>query len=420
MRAESGLTPGPGAVTGKTGSVPLVAHIIYRLDVGGLENGLVNLINRIPAERFRHAIISLTDYSEFRQRLRRSDVPVFALRKPPGNSPLTHFKLWRLLRKIRPDIVHTRNLAALEGTLPAALAGVRVRIHGEHGRDVGDLDGSNLGRQRLRRLFKPFVHQYIALSKDLERYLLESIRAPAAKVVQLYNGVDTDLFHPANGAREPLPCPGFAPPDTFVIGTVGRMQAVKDQLTLARAFIMLLQMVPPGGRPLRLVMVGDGPLREQVARVLHQASASALVWITGKRDDIPQIMRGLDLFVLPSLAEGISNTILEAMASGLPVVATAVGGNPELVDAGCTGILVPPSNPHAMAQAMLRYYADAVECRRHGGQARRTAERDFSMTAMVSGYLALYERMLQLHPHPNPPPSRGREKGASPPSRRRE
>jgi hypothetical protein len=117
---------------GKTAGVPLIAHIIYRLDMGGLENGLVNLINRIPAERYRHAIICLTDYSEFRQRIQRSDVAVYALNKPSGNSPHTHFMLWRLLKQLRPDIVHTRNLAALEGMLPAFLARVPVRIHGEH------------------------------------------------------------------------------------------------------------------------------------------------------------------------------------------------------------------------------------------------------------------------------------------------
>ena len=376
-------------------NVPLIAHIIYRLDVGGLENGLTNLINHIPPERFRHAIISLTDYSEFRQRLRRNDVPVFALNKPPGNSPVTHFRLWRLLRELRPDIVHTRNLAALEGMVPAALAGVPVRIHGEHGREVGDLDGSNLLRQRLRRAFKPFVHQYVALSKDLERYLLESIRVPAARVVRLHNGVDTDLFHPVNGVREPLACPEFAPPGTFVIGNVGRMQEVKGQLTLAQAFLLLLRMVPDAKRRLRLVMIGDGPLRREVASVLDQAGAGQLAWLAGARDDVARIMRGLDLFVLPSLAEGISNTILEAMASGLPVIATAVGGNAELVNAGRTGTLIPPADPHAMAQAMLHYVSDGAECRRQGQEGRSTAERDFSMAAMVNGYLAVYDRMLQ-------------------------
>jgi sugar transferase (PEP-CTERM/EpsH1 system associated) len=388
--------PDSDAVSAACGTqrVPLIAHVIYRLDVGGLENGLVNLINSIPARRFRHAIICLTAYSDFRGRIQRGDVPVYSLNKPPGNSPVTHYKLWRLLMRLRPDIVHTRNLAALEGTLPAALAGVPVRIHGEHGRDVGDLDGSNRKYQLWRGLFKPFVHQYIALSKDLERYLHEKIRVPAGKVSQLYNGVDIDLFHPARGVREPLPCAGFAPPDAFVIGTVGRMQAVKDQLVLARAFVLLLRMVPQAERRLRLVMVGEGPLREKVADILERAGAGKLAWLAGERDDVPRIMRGLDLFVLPSLAEGISNTILEAMASGLPVVATTVGGNPELVEEGRTGTLVPPADPQALAAAIREYVLNPVMGKRHGSAARSIAEQRFGLDVMVKNYMDLYDRVL--------------------------
>src|SRR5262245_26906963 len=113
--------------------IPLVAHVIYRLDVGGLENGVVNLINSMPTDQFRHAIVCLAGYSEFYRRIERRDVPVFNLDKSPGNSPRMHWDLWRLFRRLRPRIVHTRNLAALEAQLPAALAGVPVRIHGEHG-----------------------------------------------------------------------------------------------------------------------------------------------------------------------------------------------------------------------------------------------------------------------------------------------
>ncbi len=370
-------------------------HIIFRLDVGGLENGLMNLINRIPVERYRHAIICLTDYSAFGNRLKRQDVPVFALNKPPGNNPITHFKLWRLLKQLRPDIVHTRNLAALEGAVPAFLARVPVRIHGEHGRDVGDLDGNHRGYQRLRRLFKPFVHHYVALSKDLESYLHREIRVPASRVAQFYNGVDTELFRPAQVAREALPLAGFAAPDAFVIGTVGRMQSVKDQLTLARAFIEALRIMPEAAHRLRLVMVGDGPLREEVAAMLEHAGVAKLVWLAGARDDVPALMRGLDLFVLPSLGEGVSNTILEAMASGLPVVATAVGGNCELVQEGETGRLVPRSDPQAMASAILHYFKHTEEGRRQGRRARELVERKFSIANMVNSYVDLYDRMLE-------------------------
>ena len=374
--------------------IPLIAHIIYRLDIGGLENGVVNLVNRMPPDRFRHAVICLTDYSDFRGRIERADVAVYSLHKPPGHSPRMHFRLWRLLRQLGPDIVHTRNLAALEGVLPATCARVPLRVHSEHGRDVEDLDGSSLKYRMWRRLFKPFVHQYIALSKDLARYLQRRIGVAPGKVAQLYNGVDTDLFHPARGVREPLPNPGFATPDAFVIGSVGRMQPVKDPLTLARAFAKVVQQAPAGGPPLRLVMVGDGALRNDVEAVLEEEGVRALAWLPGARDDVPGILRGLDLFVLPSLNEGICNAALEAMASGLPVVATAVGGNPELIEDGHTGELVPPSDPEAMAGAILRHYRDAAEHRRRGHQARVTAERRFSMTSMVSGYLVTYEALL--------------------------
>ncbi len=388
----SSVTPVSGV---DKANIPLIVHVIYRLDIGGLENGVVNLINCIPAERYRHAIICLTTYSDFRLRLRRNDVPVYALNKPLGNSPVTLIRLWWLLRKLRPDIVHTRNLGALDATVPAALAGIHVRIHGEHGRDVADLDGSNVARQRLRRFFKPFVHRYVALSQDLESYLQKKIGVPAEKITQLYNGVDTAIFHPAHGKREPLPIAGFASADAFVFGTVGRMQSEKDQLTLARAFVALVQMVPRSERQLRLVMIGDGPLRTTVVDLFKHAGLSDVTWLPGNRIDVAEIMRGLDLFVLPSLAEGISNTILEAMASGLPVVATSVGGNPELVIHGQTGVLVPPSDPNKLAHAIHDYFLNPEKGKRQGSAARMRVEQFFGLDIMVKNYTDLYDRALE-------------------------
>lgn len=399
MRDDVHQAVGPLVAVNST-NVPLVVHVIYRLDTGGLENGVVNLINRIPANRYRHAIICLTNYSDFRLRLHRSDVPVFALNKPPGNSPITLIRLWWLLRKLRPAIVHTRNLAALDATIPAALAGIPVCIHGEHGRDLPDLDGSNVARQRLRRFFKPFIHRYVALSKDLENYLREKIGVPSERISQLYNGVDTAVFKPARVAREPLPIAGFAPADAFVIGTVGRMQSEKDQLTLARAFVAVSQILLPTQRQLRLVMIGDGPLRSASADLLKQAGLGDLIWLPGDRSDVADIMRGLDLFVLPSLAEGISNTILEAMASGLPVVATAVGGNPELVLEGQTGALVPPSDPHKMALAICDYVMNPDKAKRHGSAARIRVEQCFGLDVMVKNYTDMYDQALARHHAP--------------------
>ncbi|MDR2187953.1 MAG: TIGR03088 family PEP-CTERM/XrtA system glycosyltransferase [Azonexus sp.] len=374
---------------------PLVAHVMYRFDTGGLENGIVNLINHMPPERYRHAVIALTEITAFRQRIARDDVELIALNKPPGQTLWQFPKLWRLFRRLRPAIVHSRNLAALETQLPAWAAGVPVRIHGEHGRDVGDLDGGNLAYQRVRRFYRPFVTYYLALSRDLAEYLNGMIRVPSAQMSQVYNGVDTDRFHPAADSDQTAPgCP-FPRAGHWLIGTVGRMQTVKDQPTLARAFVRALELAPALRTRLRLALIGEGPLRGECEAILAAAGVADLAWLPGERSDVPEIMRGLDCFVLPSLAEGISNTILEAMASGLPVIATDVGGNADLVAAGLTGEIVPAADPEALAQAIVRSASDPESARVMGRAGRRRVEEKFSLAAMVAAYLATYDRLLR-------------------------
>jgi glycosyltransferase involved in cell wall biosynthesis len=142
--------------------------------------------------------------------------------------------------------------------------------------------------------------------------------------------------------------------------------------------------------------VGEGPLRTQAQQELRAADMRELAWLPGARDDIPQLMRGFDVFVLPSLAEGISNTILEAMASGLPVVATNVGGNPELVAQNKTGMLVPSANVQALAMTLERYVHDPGFAARHGRAGRARVAHEFSMESMVRGYEAVYDELLQL------------------------
>lgn len=373
---------------------PLVVHVMYRFDVGGLENGVVNLINRMPAEHYRHAVLSLTGISDFRQRIQRDDVQFIALDKAPGHLIADYPRLYRLFRHLRPAIVHTRNLAALEAAVPAWAAGVPVRIHGEHGRDVGDLDGSNRKYQWVRRFYRPFVSHWVALSRDLEQYLVRRVGVPPHRIAQLYNGVDANRFQPAEqSAGTAADCP-FRRPDHWIVGTVGRMQTVKDQTLLARAFVLLLERHPELRDRVRLVMVGEGPLRAQSLAILKQAGAVDLAWLPGERNDIPDLLRSLDCFVLPSLAEGISNTLLEAMASGLPVIATRVGGNPELVQEKVTGVLVPSADAGAMAEAIANYArvpATAAEC---GRQARAEVLKCFSMDSMEAAYRGLYDRLL--------------------------
>ncbi|WP_019623922.1 TIGR03088 family PEP-CTERM/XrtA system glycosyltransferase [Thioalkalivibrio thiocyanoxidans] len=373
---------------------PCVAHVIHRLDVGGMENGLVNLLNHMPAERYRHAIICMTDYTRFSERLQRDDVGLHALQKREGKDLGVHRRLWRLLRELRPAIVHTRNLATLEAQITATLAGVRTRVHGEHGWDVADLDGSRDKHRYMRRLVRPLVGRYIALSQHQVDYLQQRVGVGPERLTHICNGVDTRHFHPREGVRTgPWPS-DFAGPEDIVIGSVMRMQAVKAPLDLVEAFIALRERAPVPFHRLRLVIVGDGPLREHAVERLKAAGVAAQTWLPGAREDVAGCLRAMDLFVLPSLAEGICNTILEAMASGLPVIATEVGGNPDLVAPGQTGTLVPAGTPDALAGAIGDCLANPDARKRTGQAARARAEAEFSMDAMVEGYLGVYDTLL--------------------------
>jgi sugar transferase (PEP-CTERM/EpsH1 system associated) len=372
---------------------PLILHLLYSFDVGGLENGVVNLINHMPADRFRHAVVALAHCAPaFCERVARTDVEFISLHKPPGHGIKLYPRLYRLFRRMRPAILHTRNLAALEFTVPALFAGVPARVHGEHGWDTSDPGGTQRKYQLLRRAYSPFVQRYVALSGQIESYLTERVGIAANRVERICNGVDTLRFQPAS-ARQAVAGSPFDDPHAVIVGTVGRLQTVKDQLNLVRAVAIARAQGEAGAR-LRLVIAGDGPQRAEVEAEIAATGIGDITWLAGARSDVPELMRALDIFALPSRAEGISNTILEAMASGLPVVATDVGGNAELVAAGETGALVPAQNPDAMAHALLRYTSDAALRQNHGAAGRKRVEQNFSIDNMVARYTNLYEQSL--------------------------
>ncbi len=370
---------------------PLIAHVLFRFDYGGLENGIVNLINGLDDAEFRHVVVALTESTSFRERL-RDGIEVFELHKRPGKDFPAYGRLFRLLRRLRPAIVHTRNFGTLDCTLIALLAGVPVRIHGEHGWDIFDPDGRVPKYRLMRRALSPLVHGFVTVSKDLRTWLSAVVGIPPAKITWICNGVNTAKFRP-RAAEDPAALPAGFRDGACVIGTVTRFSAIKDPLNLVEAFIRLRSR-PDIDVPLRLVMIGDGELRDAALAKLRDAGLADAAWLPGSREDIPQLLRELDVFVLGSLREGISNTILEAMASGVPVVATATGGSVELIDAGRTGQLVAPGDAEALADAIAGYALDPELGRRHGRAARHDAETRFSLATMIAHYRRLYQRSL--------------------------
>lgn len=373
---------------------PLIVHVLYRLDTGGMERMLVTLINQ-TCQRYRHAVICLEGYGALRDQIEPDDVKCVALDKAPGKDWRCYFKLWRVLRNLKPDLVHTYNIGAVDVAPVARLAGVRRVVHAERGRDAADPRGESRKYRLLRRWLLPFIDRYLAVSTDLQNWLIEKVGIPSSRVVCIPNGIDVTAFAAAaaEGSARTLLGP-FAPPGTVLIGTVGRLDAVKDQAGLIAAFRILCEALPHERERLRLVLLGEGSQRAALESRIARDGLLTQVRLLGNRSDVAALFAEFDVFALSSIAEGMPGVLLEAMASGLPVVATDVGGVGEVVVSGVTGTLVSASDPKALAVALRDYVLDEGLRTKHGAAGRERAVTRFSLQTMLSAYTELYDGLL--------------------------
>lgn len=381
-------------------STPLhVLYILHSLGMGGMENGVVNLLNRTDPARFRFTVALLERPRTMLDRVERPGVDVVSIRRRWGNDPTVPAQIFALCRRIRPDVVHTRGFSAIEGLPAARFAGVRGVMHSEHGRDVDEAQRMKPRRAFWRTQMFRFADRVVTVSEELRASILSEVNVRPAKVQCIANGVDLRRFDrrlARERVRRDLGIPVGAP----VIGTVGRHDPVKDYPTLLRAFADVSAARPDA----RLLMCGDGPTHAELRRLADELGIAGRTVFTGYRDDVPDILGAMDAFVLPSVTEGMSNAILEAMASRLPTVATRVGGNGELVIHGVTGTLVPCSAPGPMADALRLLVADPATATRMGEAARRRAETRFSIEGMVRGYESVYETLVHGAPSRTPAP----------------
>jgi len=385
-------------------SQPLhVVHLLYRFAAGGLENVLVQLINGLPRGEFRHSLVALTEIdSAFVARIERDDVRIVTLHKPPGQPFKLYPRVYRLLRELQPDVVHSCNIAALEFMPVATAAGVPLRVHAEHGWDVADPDGSNRKYQALRRLYRRFVHAFIAVSPQLQDYLRDKVRISASRLHFIPNGVDTNHYRPASiEDTGPADFP-FRRNEHIVIGTVGRLEPIKNQTLLVAAFIELARSNHPLAARLRLVVVGDGPERGGLSNSLQAVNLVERAWLPGSRPDVAEILKALDLFVLPSLAEGTSCTLQEAMATNLPIIATDVGGNADLLEQGRFGTLVRSNDVAALVDAIRIWldtqYGNDKASEDAGDETKRQwVERHYSRQHMLNEYAAIFSSRKLRH-----------------------
>ena len=324
----------------------------------------------------------------------KQPVEIFSLNKGNKRDYLLPFKIARVVRKVRPHIVHTRNWAAIDGVIGAKLAGVRSVIHGEHGREASDPIGANIIRKKVRKGLSPWISEFVTVSSELRNWLIHDVGIPEKKVIQIINGVDTEKFKPSENKEMSKSKLGIVP-DSFIIGTVGRLDPVKDYQTLIKAFATLTTNTYKINK-IKLLITGSGSEEQRLKTLSEDVRVADRVYFLGERQDIPELMQCMDVFVLPSIAEGISNTILEAMACGLPVITTKIGGNPELVDDGKTGFLF-TSRDHIELADKLSFYCDNFSIlMEHGLNARVRTEERFSLSRMIRDYDELYSSIADF------------------------
>lgn len=359
-----------------TGAVRVV-HVVYTFRTGGMEMGVLKLVNGLDPAQVQSAICSTTPAGEIASMV-DPRVPVFELSRRPGHDLRVVVDLYRLFRRERPHIVHTHAWGTLlEGLVAARLAGVPVVIHGEH----GTLQ-LRPHQRRLQRMAWSTVDRVLSVSSRLAERMSAETGFPLDRITTLRNGVNLDRFRSVDrrAARQAL---GLAAEER-VVGTVGRLVPVKDQATLVDAVGELGR----SGCTATLVIAGDGP--ERAALEARAAAQGVTLRLLGYRPDVDVVLGALDVFALSSVSEGLSNTILEAMASGTPVVATRVGGSDEMVEDEVTGRLVAPSSSAALAHAMRPLLLDPDLRARMSEAGRRRVETDFTLAGMMTGYAKLY------------------------------
>jgi glycosyltransferase involved in cell wall biosynthesis len=347
-----------------------IAHVTLGLDVGGQEKLLVEFARHADRRFFDLHFISLSTRGVLAIDLEECGWPVTALEAPAGLRPRITCKLAKLFRRLRIDVVHTHDdRPNIYGAPAAKLAGVRRVIHTRHSQ------GTSLSNRQslLVRLASLGNDRFVCISHDSAR-LAVCHGIARRRVAVLHNGIDLARF-------------AYHGPDlTGPAVLVARLAPEKDIATLLHAVSLIVSQRPD----FRLEIAGDGICRPEVEALSRQLRLTDHVHFLGAVRDVPALLSRARLFVLSSITEGISLTLLEAMACGLPVVATRVGGNPEVVADGETGLLVPPRDPGALANAVLGLWGQADTCARMGLAGRQRVEQHFDVRRMVADYEALY------------------------------
>ncbi len=363
-------------------------HVVDHLGKGGLENGLVNVIENLDSTRFEHVVYAIRKLGPNAERLAKGGVRVICQGKQDSDSRFQIGRLAGAIREVQPDIVHSRNWAAVESVLAARWVRSCKVVHSEHGLEAHANASEPRRRVWFRRLAYELAHRVLSVSYQLRDLHARRTGFAAERMTVIHNGVDRRRFHPDPQARVRVRQElGFAE-DEFCIGCVGNFFPVKGHITALEAMEAVAARCPKW----RLLLIGEGPERSNLESfVAGHPGWSKHVSFLGSSDRVPELLNALDAYVLPSVAEGISNSLLEAMATGLPVIATETGGNPEVVVDGDSGLLFPIGGFGLLADHLIALQSSQERrlVLAEGGLKR--VREEFSLDSMIAKYGQLYE-----------------------------
>ena len=361
-----------------------VLHIFLTLNMGGMESVGVNLIYELQKKHIKNTVICLDEKGIFAEQLEQAGISVWCAnrKKKSGFSLLRD--LTSYIRSLDVDVVHTHNPAPnLWGAMGAYLAGVPLRVSTHHGINKPQL--ASRKRRWMSRFSSLFCHQEVTVSKALEIQLKKESLWLADGISTIYNGVDIRRFDPA--IKSVLQRNDFGiDNDEIIIGSVARFSDDKDYTTLIHAF----EKIRSQDVAAKLLLVGDGEMRSQIEEQAAKLNFSYDIIFLGQRTDITDLLSLFDIYVLSTHTEGVSISLLEAMAMQLPVVATAVGGNVEVIESDVSGFLSNVSDVNSLTDHLMTLCTDKKRGTQISLAARDRVESIFSLDAMVSSYYHIY------------------------------
>ncbi|WP_422925475.1 glycosyltransferase [Singulisphaera sp. PoT] len=370
-----------------------VTHVVLSLECGGLERIVLDLARTGPKLGQEVSVICMERRGKLADQVEEAGATVLCLDKPPGRDPEMVGKVREALRQLKPNVVHTHQIGPLLYAGPAAQAeNVPLVVHTEHINQLAK-HRSLSRRLRLRILWWLAGRRsarFFCVSDDIAAAVHTHGFLPKRKIHVVLNGIDTAQFRRKSREANPVRSELGIPPGAPLLGTVGRLNEVKCQDLLVRSFQRILKDVPEA----HLLLVGDGPMWAELHELADRLEISDRVHFAGYQAEPERFLKAMDVFVLPSRAEGLPLAILEAWAVGLPVIATRVGGIPRLLDEGRDGILIDPNDEQALTSSLLAVLSDPEHARKLGEAGRRRAEADFDTCRMATDYQTHYLQLL--------------------------